>query len=792
MNIKIIKRGLEKSLIVFVLYILTFPAYESVFTIGLDSSYIWALNHLFANSYESLKEMIYPLGPLSFLLNFTFEGNNFELFLCFHTLIKIWFILLFMHVVETWNHKRMYVSYLILILILIICKIDFLLIGITLFHCLLFLENKKLTNIFLAAVIGGIGICIKSSIGISAISIIIMTFIIDLYKNRNYKISCLIAGISIVTMGLIGLLVFRQMDLLLNYYFNVFRLSLNYSSALSIFPDNNWIVLILFFISFFANLLVKDKNVKRIFIILFPVFFAMWKHAMTREDFTHISILLAYLFLYWGIIISLSKTKTLVLLLLASINISLFYSNMTNTWNYYPFKVEISGINNFKNLILDVNNYKQKSIETSTQNVNTNVLDSSVLEIIHHSTIDSYPWELSYFAANNLNWKPRKTLQSGSYARWLDAINANDFNRIQGPDFLIFHFNEDNYGGKFGSIDGRYLLNDNPLTVFTVFNDYSLVLKNDQFLLLKKNKRDNFKQTKEGKIQNTTWNRWITVPYEQSEILRIKVFSKVSLIGKIKNFIYKTEEYFVDYMFEDSTVLTYRYISNNARDGIWIHPFIRFPDTKQEEKKPIKLRFRCSNHVFNKQSIQYQFQHITLDLNAEIFSTQKNVNSLFLKNEPSNDSLLLTFYENFENQKSNNQSHVKISSVYSYAGNFAHLVESDALSHIYTIQLDTFWKGLDTTVSEVWIESIFVYLNSKSKATHIIEINQSDNNIWKGNELQLTQNNHLWNYSYNIVQINRNEYKRGILKICIWNTGKHKIYMDNWRISIRSIKHSHN
>jgi hypothetical protein len=154
--------------------------------------------------------------------------------------------------------------------------------------------------------------------------------------------------------------------------------------------------------------------------------------------------------------------------------------------------------------------------------------------------------------------------------------------------------------------------------------------------------------------------------------------------------------------------------------------------------------------------------------------------------------LLLTYYENFESQKSNKQLHINVISLSTFVDNYAHLVESDALSHIFAIKLDTLWEGLDSTISELWIESIFAYLNSKSKATHVIEINQSDNNIWKGNELQLTQNNHLWNYSYNIVQINRNEYKRGILKICIWNTGKHKIYMDNWRISIRSIKHSHN
>ena len=86
-----------KKLSVFILsiivFILTFPNLEPIYGLGLDHSYYWAFNWLFANDYDTLKDLIYPLGPLYFLKTPTTQGNNLIIHLIFYTVLKFAFIL---------------------------------------------------------------------------------------------------------------------------------------------------------------------------------------------------------------------------------------------------------------------------------------------------------------------------------------------------------------------------------------------------------------------------------------------------------------------------------------------------------------------------------------------------------------------------------------------------------------------------------------------------------------------------------------------------------------------------
>lgn len=759
--------NLHNFLATLIIYIITFPTLEPSYSIGLDSSYFWALNYLFVNDYAALRQIIYPFGPLGFLKNAVIEGINFELFLIFYSIVKVWFIYMYINIARNIENRKN-ISYLVITIMLLFFNVDFLLIGIGFIYSFLFLEMRKYYYIVIATFVAFLGLCIKSSIGISLFSIIFVTFILDFLKTRKYKLSLIFAGITLTVILLSGILVFHRIELLFNYIFNTLRLSVSYSSALSLFPSNNWVLLTIVIVCLLLPIFIsKESKTRTTFLLLAPSLFAMWKHSITRQDFSHSTIMLGFLLLYWGLFLAFSNISVKKILLLATISISLFYSNMQNTWNFKPKKVEINGIVNFENTILNFNEYKSKFLNKSEGNVQNNKLDEEIIAIIDDKTVDSYPWELSYFSANKeLNWKMRPTLQSGSFARWLDNYNAESFTKNNGPEFIIFHYVSDEWGGKFGSIDNRYLLNDNPLAIYEIFNNYSLRLKTDNFLLLKKNNKDNFEFLNKTDISLTTWGDWIDLDDFNDELLtRILISSEQNLLGNVKSFLYKTEQYHIDYLTEEGKIFTFRFIPENAKDGIWINPFIRNPQNSLIEEKVSKIRLRCTHPSFNKKGIQYQVETIKYIRNSK----QTDFNSYFLKNKLMGN-LPFDYENNFNNtEKSVNQ-----------------IKSNGGFSFTYSVSLDTIWQNIDKNVNILMLETDLKYLNAISEGVHVVSLSGTENNFWEAKHLDKCVKT--WHNSLHIIELERNKHNNGDLKIYVWNTGEKYIYIDDLRVRFKTIK----
>ena len=92
--------------IVFAVFLFSFPKIEPVYSTGLDSSYIWGLNHLFNNDYETLKNLVYPIGIFGFLKMPTTEGLNLFYSLAFFSVLKLWFISSFLKIAIQSNPNR--------------------------------------------------------------------------------------------------------------------------------------------------------------------------------------------------------------------------------------------------------------------------------------------------------------------------------------------------------------------------------------------------------------------------------------------------------------------------------------------------------------------------------------------------------------------------------------------------------------------------------------------------------------------------------------------------------------
>ncbi|MBK8805880.1 MAG: hypothetical protein IPO21_04180 [Bacteroidales bacterium] len=772
-------------LAIVLIYILTFPTFSIDYGIGLDASYIWAFNHLFAFDYHTVSRLVFPFGPLTLLKNPTADWLNFEIFLIFFTFTK----LLFCYKLISFNRYisiSKYWLYLIVFLTQLSVQIDFYIIFLSFIYSFEFLQHKRYYSIAIAGFISFVGLSIKSSIGVSAFSVVFIAHLLSLLEKRDIAFFLKSIAVTILSVYVPAIIIFKSFLFPFTYFYNVLMLSSGYSSALSYFSKNNWLVLSLFIATILSvPFLFRRATIRNAFWLLLPVSFALWKHSFVRQDFTHNSLMFYYLFYYWAVflILSESKKQAKIIALIAIFSVSLYYRNMSYFWNYEPKRVEINGINNFAELLFDFTEFKEKQKNISDESIKKSKLPDTVLNIIGTRTVDSYPWELSYFSANSLNWKPRTILQNSSFSRWLDDLNAQDFSLVNGPDFLIVHSENDQWNGKFGSIDNRYLLNDNPISNIALFGNYSLKYKDEEILLFEKTATLKLAEVVLSKTEIADWNEWISVSPNNGEILRLKVQTENSVLGSFKNFIYKKEEYYVDYQLSNGKVFSYRFITENAVDGLWVHPLIRFPNTEYIEAPVSKVRLRCSNQIFNKSSFDYQVEKIKIR-NNNVDSINNNVYSLFGKSKTTHDTIVFALNEGFDNLETNSINGVNINSQNYFQGIGSNEVSGGGFSYTFTIPLDSLWLLADTAVNTLYLEAELMHLNQNSDAKLVINITETDADVWAEQSLSKTNSGNNWLFTAKYLELKRQNSKQGTLKVFVWNYGKKPVYIDNFNLFV--------
>jgi hypothetical protein len=763
MNIPELYKNLFKDfLIICLIFLFTFPAFIPDYGIGLDTSYIWGLNWLFANDYDTLIRLLHPVGPLSFLKWPTTEGNNLLFSLIFYFFIKTGFIfLLFRLMYEIYGQKHVAAVFFI-VLASLFANVDFIIIFSCVVSGYLFIKSQNLLYFAVASVLVFTGLFIKSSIGITSFSVLPVVVAVNFWLSRNFTFVLKQAVIATLAGFIIGLLVYKgNAVLLLEYVFGILRLSSSNSETLSLHPENNWLVLSLFIALVFSlPLIVREKNTRIFMVLLMLPFFATWKHSMSRQDVYHYSIL-AYFVIISGSIISLvSRQSGIRALTVGLACLMLVYYNMLHIPMNEGIKAEITGVNNLF-AISNFQEFSEKHELASRINISPNIISEETrLKKIGDAEVDIYPWEHSYIAANNFKWKPRKMLEIGaSTAKWTSEASAKNYERNSAsPEFVLFHFVKDKYSGNFGSIDERYILNDEPHVIFNILNNYNLEEKTDHFLLFRKNKGDNLLSVETEELTDNAFGKWVNIPFAENEITRLKVSSSNTFLGKAKKFLYKEEAYYIDYQFEDGKVLTYRYVPSTALDGLWCNPFILNPENDFKEQKVVKVRLRNTNSLFIKNEIKTQIERIKTG------NTDANV--LFGKTKPINQIILIQSNITSEHMGTNNE------------------ISPQGYSYTYEFPLDSIWNLVGEETENLLIESD-VFIKSGPAPVFVMEITGSAEDLWHG-EHPKNLTPHTWTYIFINKRLNRNNHQNGKLKVYVWNNGKNNAYFDNFRLTVKT------
>jgi hypothetical protein len=374
---------------------------------------------------------------------------------------------------------------------------------------------------------------------------------------------------------------------------------------MALFPENNKILICLFIISIIVIPFIRNQNKLTTYCFLIFPLYATWKHAMIRESIIYYTELLDFIILFWGIILLTSSSfSKKIYYLIPIVGIIAIFANAVIVDKEFSYQKNMNGFNNIKPFVISYNSHISKFYNTSLSNVSVNKVSEEIKNKIGNKTIDIYPWDFSYIAANEFNWKPRKTFQSIGFSSKIDRISSQCFTREEGPEFILFHAKKDTFGGNFGSIDYRFLLNVEPLTNIEILKNYNIYYRNKKFTLFIKNKEDNYISPVTISKNEINWNEWINCPKTDDGISKVKAIINYNILGKVRQLLYKDGGYYIDYFLTTGEIRTYRFIPKIAKNGIWINPMTTNFNQKNTENTVQKIRFRSSLEYMVKKSIK--------------------------------------------------------------------------------------------------------------------------------------------------------------------------------------------
>jgi hypothetical protein len=204
------------------------------------------------------------------------------------------------------------------------------------------------------------------------------------------------------------------------------------------------------------------------------------------------------------------------------------------------------------------------------------VLAAAERGILADSTVDVYPWEVGYVAANQLNWANRPAPASHTaHSPILDRMDAAFFDSPRRPQRLLWH-TTDTYllrgSGVSGvaSIDGRHVFWDEPLTLVSILNHYRLVSAGSVFVL-KPRAEPRFISEKQIAAVTIPWGVWTSVP-KTPDVVLAKILTRRPPWARVRSLLLREEEMSVDVRFSGQRMIHCRFIPDLAVNGLWISP----------------------------------------------------------------------------------------------------------------------------------------------------------------------------------------------------------------------------
>ena len=593
-----------RLLLALLLVLLTYPAFEPDYGVGLDSSYVWGFNYLFDHDYSTLTTLSHPFGPFAWLRVPVAGSGHYALFLLFFSLAKFAFAWMMLEMAQRRRQPLLF-AILALIPACLFANIEVLVVADVALLVAAAIEEKSLWRFIVAVALALFALSIKISIGTSSCSILFVGWIVLLFYHKDLRFT-ITTALSVPLMALaVGLAIWHTFPALWSACVGMLHLVGGYSEAV-LMPEHQGWTLALFPIAIVAIALsLKGWWSRCLFLLLLIPLFSFWRYGVTREDFYHFRqfVMFAACFI---VMVALAQERFHWQPWLYGIAAyALLFVNLS-ALNTSSLPVTTASPRNLIGCVFKCGTLADSSQVIIDRALATRKLSSSLCYMIDTNTVDCYPWEHVYIAANNLRWQPHRSVELASgNSLWLNHQSALNFGyQPSAAAYVILHrVNYDNEEGLL-SLDGRYLLSDEPAIIDSMLCNYSVVDSGGWYGILLRHGKGCY-NADSGVVATATvgWNEWVPVPtHPTSTVLRADLFSNLSFTGWLKGTLYKPDIYYIDYQMPNGDIHTYRYSRTTAEGGLWVGPLLdsfaslaAFFEGRAEVPAPTAIRFRAAS-----------------------------------------------------------------------------------------------------------------------------------------------------------------------------------------------------
>lgn len=775
--------GLQLIIAGFIVSIFSFNSPDLYYP-GIDSSLIWVFNHLFAENLSLGQHIIFPHGPLAFLMYPTVD--NLLLAFIVTLVLKTLILTQLFRLSKDSDHKW-FIAIFITLIISTIAHFNLLIIFNVMLAYMLYFDSRNNTDKYIGLFLTAFAIYVKAYVGIVSLAISAGFWVYYIIKEKNFKksIGDVVAGF--IMLIVLWLIMFGSFKHFINFFLGLLQLAQDNSAAAAYYPENNWWYLTFFLIiSFGITLWRKDKRMIYMAFLGSLALFAAWKHGMAREDIYHTKKLLAYVIIYFLLIWIFVKSHKYIYIIISLVAVLAFYLNMQNVRDYKELKYSLSGINSFISWTFNNKEFVNTQHTEIDKRLKQVRLPDEYLNLIGNKTVDIYPWDYSVIPANNLNWQARPLIQSyATYTRWLDEKNSDFLNSEKAPDYFIWDMQKETpnfYGGNLESLDYRYLLNDEPLFLLEFIRNYKLIANSGRFFLY--SKRNNKPEIIKSSISanEISWNQWIEIPEHEEKILQACVNFDRNISGKLKSFFYKDEMVYIEMKLENGLIHKHRIVPKNAEYGLWINPYINNLDNFSDKQKVKAIRFVCSNNSRFTNSINIGWIKISfiskegLELYIPEFwgiTEQANYSETFFELDLKNTDTKhwVSVNQDFIINEEGNNTLIKVPAK-SFSPTFTYTCDSSNYGE-YFVQSNINLASLQKSLSN---DIVFV-----------ISTENTENNVWDGKKItdQIVSDK-ISNTIFHQSQISLKS-ENAQLKIYVWNNSKNDIFINDFIVSLQNL-----
>lgn len=657
-------RYVALAAVALLLLFVSYPAFEPDYSAGLDSSYVWGLNYLFSHDYEGLLHLIHPYGPLALLRLPVIDDGHFVVFLAFYSFVKLLFIVLCLQLAMR-HGMRLWLAAVFLLLPCLYAVIDTLVVfdvALLLFFATFGWQGEvchrpsrggRVNVIFYvsAVLLAAVALFIKSSIGLEALSVVFVAWLLSGIISRDMRSAALQTVIVLLMLMAVGMVVYRDVSLLAGAFEGIVHQVLAHGEAMTLEAALPlWRLVVVFVLLALYPFFARGWQSRWLFLILLVPLFLNYKHGVIRADFWHYKNSVVSFMSAFVVVLPMVMCRRFVRCVswaMSAVCFLLIVSIVDYTNGYGGQRLRQGDVLTGWNMTVHYDNLREVMEHNVASSMERHRLPDAALRQIGDGTVDCYPWEQLFAGANGLRWQPRATFEmASSLSPWLGQRAAANYGEDStAADYVIWHRANYSDVADMNAIDGSYILSEEPRVVEALLSNYHVADTGWYGMLLKHNevptgyitnvmvsvivgydslevsqRRNEVSQYRApevacGEWLQCCWDEWVDVPVD-SGVVKAYVDVSQSLYGRVKTLVYKSNICWIDYLMPDSSVTTYRFIPSMAAEGLWVSPMIErfddlalFIDGENVGRRPLAVRFRTSHPAMVSDTLKVQFRH---------------------------------------------------------------------------------------------------------------------------------------------------------------------------------------